>query len=101
MTRGDRKNKVFRMIKDAGFEIENEEAFDIKENNESSSDKFSIDENPLSSTPRQLRPVQPVAVANMLVEEKFLALRQKQSPLHYAVEKASVKLMCATKLMDN
>ena len=51
VTRGDRKNKVFRLIKDAGFEIENEAAFNI-EDDEASSKKFSIDDNPSILNPK-------------------------------------------------
>jgi biotin synthase len=46
VTRGDKRNKVFRMVADAGFEIENEELLTASSSEEeTSADKFQIDGN--------------------------------------------------------
>ncbi len=64
VTRGDRKNKAFRLIKDAGFEIENEEAlFGANEDGQSSAQKFAIDENPEILNPKTTKAQGTCAVA--------------------------------------
>lgn len=49
VTRGDRKHKAFRMIEDAGFEID---GINLESLEESSADRFAIDENPDIMNPK-------------------------------------------------
>ena len=49
VTRGDKKHKAFRMIEDAGFEID---GINIDADAESSADRFAIDENPDIMNPK-------------------------------------------------
>jgi biotin synthase len=53
VTRGDRKNKAFRMIEDAGFEID---GIKLDEVEESSAQRFAIDENPDIMNPKAANP---------------------------------------------
>ena len=49
VTRGDKKHKAFRMIEDAGFEID---GIKLDEDEDSSSQRFAIDENPDIMNPK-------------------------------------------------
>ena len=49
VTRGDRKHKAFRMIEDAGFEID---GINLEALKEKSAEKFAIDENPDIMNPK-------------------------------------------------
>jgi len=49
VTRGDRKNKAFRMIEDAGFEID---GIAMPDSQESSADRFAIDDDPNIMNPK-------------------------------------------------
>ncbi|MCM8542949.1 MAG: biotin synthase BioB [Lentisphaeraceae bacterium] len=49
VTRGDKKHKAFRMIEDAGFEID---GINLEAASESSSSRFAIDENPDIMNPK-------------------------------------------------
>ena len=49
VTRGDRKHKAFRMIEDAGFEID---GINVEALEESSASRFAIDENPDIMNPK-------------------------------------------------
>ena len=49
VTRGDRKNKAFRMIEDAGFEIY---GINVPDSKESSAERFAIDDDPNIMNPK-------------------------------------------------
>lgn len=60
VTRGDRKNKAFRMIEDAGFEIDGIKLDEIEESQSQDSD-FEIDDNPDIMHPKTAKPAKALA----------------------------------------
>ena len=58
VTRGDRKHKAYRMIEDAGFEID---GIILEDDNQTSADRFAIDENPNIMNPKTAKTGCPVS----------------------------------------